>query len=919
MGQTPDANIIAGDYQEELYQRYLTHPESVSKDWRTYFSSLDAAEPKTKIAHTSVTNQDCADIRLMELIEGYRTFGHLFANFNPLSHEALELPEELDFRHYGFSDADLDKLYPSHGLLTAKEASLKQIIESLQEIYCGTIGVEFKGLQNKALEKWIEEHVETHRFKCSFEAPLKQMILEELNRSEIFESFLHMKYVGQKRFSLEGAETLIPMLESMIDQGASEGVKEIYLGMAHRGRLNVLTNILNKSYAEIFSEFSEDYLPDSFEGTGDVKYHKGFLSETKTFNGHPVRIHLTPNPSHLESVAPVVEGEVKARQILQNDSSQNHILPILIHGDGALSGQGVVYETLQLVRIEGYSTGGTLHFVVNNQVAFTTSPKEGRSTPYCTSIARAFGAPVFHVNGEDPEGCVYATLLALQIRQKFHVDVFLDLNCYRKYGHNEGDEPAFTQPIDTALIKKKRPIRELYRDHLIKTGALDPKTAESLEADFKKSLQEVHLQVAGVPKTGLQPKNGESQEPFRNAMTGVDEKTLKEIAVALTEVPETFDINQKLASLQKERRQMIEGGEGAKKIDWGMAELMAYGSLLWQGADIRISGQDVGRGTFSHRHALWTDQKTEKAYSPLQHLKKGQGRFDIYNSPLSEFAALGFEFGYSVAHPNALVIWEAQFGDFANGAQVIIDQYIAPGEQKWGQKCNLAIFLPHGYEGQGPEHSSGRMERFLSLAGHGNMRIAYPSTPAQMFHLLRLQVLGKNMKPLIVFTPKALLRHPDCTSAPQELSNGSFLEAIDDPNAPKAAKRLVFCTGKVYYDILEIRKSDPKADFAVVRIEQLYPLPIERLKELIAKYSGIEEYIWMQEEPKNMGAWCYISHLLLKLLPDGKKLEYIGRKTSASPAVGSYALHKQELKELREALTKSSPPSIFEVASKGKS
>lgn len=729
--------------------------------------------------------------------------------------------------------------------------------------------------------------------KTNFELSLeeKQRILRDLNKSELLEVFLHTKYVGQKRFSLEGGETLIPMLESVIEKGADEGIEEFYIGMSHRGRLNVLSNILNKSYTELFSEFDESYIPESFEGSYDVKYHKGFSSEIKTINDKRVKISVTSNPSHLESVDAVIEGQVKARQVTLNDNGKK-VLPILIHGDAAVSGQGVVYETLQFCKLPGYETGGTLHFVVNNQIGFTTLPKDSRSTLYCTDIAKTFGDPVFHVNVEEPESAVFATLLSLKIRQKFQIDVFIDLNCYRKFGHNETDEPAFTQPLEYQVIRKKRPVREIYRDRLISQSFLEKEIAEQLESEFKESLNAAQNAInIKQNKITLKNEHESGKLPLHVEISRVSKDKLIELAKIFCSVPKSFNIHPKVNQLIKNRLSMVLEN---KPIDWGMAEHLSYATLLSEGVNIRISGQDSCRGTFSHRHGLFVDQILEKDYFPLKHISNTQGRFDLYNSTLSEFAALGFEYGYNMMSLQDLTIWEAQFGDFANGAQVIIDQYIASAEQKWGQQSSLVMLLPHGYEGQGPEHSSGRLERFLSLSGDNNMQIVYPTTPVQFFHLIRRQILGKIYKPLIVFTPKGLLRLPECVSPLSDFTGGSFETIIDDPLRIHDAKELIFCSGRIYYDLIEQRKKHNAIDIAIVRIEQLYPLDIFKLKEIISKYTNLKKCFYVQEEPSNMGAFEYLNRPLNELLGEHLTLEFVGRKRSASPATGSHLLHKLE-------------------------
>lgn len=947
-----NAGIFNLDVIEDQYARYMKDPSSVDASWRQVFQHLEVSENKDlkennllqtpkrpalsispgvpslapeEVGERSVLYYprvqlavEGQDLRIHDLIEAYRTYGHLAALTNPIAMQSVEEPPQLKLEKFGFTKHDLSSYFPTFGLFEEETAPLLDILNALKSTYSDKIGVEYMGIHSLELESWLQQQVEHKRFRLELSIDQKQMILQHLNKSELFESFIHTKYVGQKRFSLEGAETLIPMLSTIIDFGAAHGIDEYVIGMAHRGRLNVLSNIFDKSYADIFSEFEEGYIPASVEGSGDVKYHKGFYSEVKTVHGHPVSLTLTPNPSHLESVDPVVEGQVRGRQVLRgDDQEQKKVLPLLIHGDAAISGQGVVYETMQFCHLDGYSTGGTLHLVVNNQIGFTTVPKDSRSTHYCTDIARIFGAPIFHVNAEDPEGCVYAAQLALELRQKFHCDVFIELMCYRKYGHNETDEPAFTQPIEYQIIRKKQSIREIYRDHLIQQGVMEKHVAEALEAEFKAALSEA-LKAKKIPgkdhlKKVEKPFVSANEEIFQKIQTGVSKQVLQEIGIKICYVPEKLMIHPKLAVLQKERLAMLKDGQGGRPLDWGMAELLAYGSLLWNGTSIRLSGQDSCRGTFSHRHAMLMDQVKEQGYVPLKHLKPDQGRFDVYNSSLSEYAVLGFEFGYSVACQEALVIWEAQFGDFSNGAQIIIDQYISTAEQKWSQKFGLTLFLPHGYEGQGPEHSSGRIERFLTLAGDYNLQIVNPTTPAQLFHLLRRQVLRSLRKPLIVFTPKGLLRHPACVNHLDDFVQGSFQEILDDPHPPKRTRRLVVCSGRIYYDLIAEREKRAVDDMSIVRIEQLYPLDSERLKAVIGRCFGLKACFWVQEEPSNMGAWDFMRPILKEFLPQEIELSYVGRTRSASPAVGSYAQHKKEHAAIMHALFETKDPSIFDI------
>lgn len=892
---------------EEMFERYKLDPANVDKSWHPLFDHIQHEFhdnlPNRELLTSAIENVGQDDIRIYHLIQAYREYGHLVANVNPIATQALPEPRELKLATLGFKEEDLTKSFRAFGLVEAEIAPLSQIIEVLRDIYCKSIGWEYMGCQSPDLERWIQQRIEPLRSKTNLKIDQKQMILQHLNKSELFENFLNTKFVGQKRFSLEGSETLIPIMATIIETGANLGVEDFVIGMPHRGRLNVLCNIINKSYSDIFFEFEDHYIPDSFEGSGDVKYHKGYFTETLTEHGHSIQISLTPNPSHLESVDSVVEGEVYAIQLLNDDlAKKERSLPLLVHGDAAIAGQGVVYETMQLCKLPGYSTGGTIHVVINNQIGFTTLPSEGRSTYYCTDIAKTFGAPVFHVNAEDPETCVFASQLALELRQKFHCDVFVELNCYRKYGHNETDEPAYTQPQEYRLIRQKKSIREIYRDNLISQGMLEKDMAEKLEAEFKIALQEelkgsreLHEKKVAVPNQPSVPKHAPSPSFPKSIETSVSFTLLRELAENASNIPEDFNIHPKLANLVKDRLSMVSIDKDAKPLDWGMGETLAYASLLAEGVHVRISGQDCCRGTFSHRHAMWIDQNTSGRYLPLRNIHEGQGRFDIYNSSLSEFAVLGFEFGYSFAYPDSLVVWEAQFGDFANGAQVIIDQYIASAEQKWGRKTGLTLFLPHGYEGQGPEHSSGRIERFLSLAGHNNMIVTNPTLPVQLFHLLRRQVKQPMKKPLIVFTPKGLLRHPQCVSPMVDFTKGSFQEILDDPNPSQNIQKIVFCSGRIYYDLLAEKVKINAANLAIIRIEQLYPFNEEKLREILAKYPEAASYAWAQEEPHNMGAWDYIHPVIQALIPANHQLKYVGRSRSAAPAVGSYALHKAEL------------------------
>ncbi len=893
------ANLANITYIEHLYSQYLENPSSVEQCWQHFFEGMALGASLKGVGTVTCSSPD---LRVFRLIEAYRTFGHKGAHFNPIDPQPIkpEEIEELKLENLGFKEEELSHPFPTCGFLKEGSAPLSVIIDALQKTYCGTVGFEYMGMQTNEMEKFFQERIE-HYFNFPLSKEEKMETLDSLNKSEIMESFIHMKYPGQKRFSLEGGETLIPMMMEIIQEGSNEGVEQIVLGMAHRGRLNVLANILGKSYADIFYEFESSYVPDTFERSGDVKYHKGYSADIPTKHGKNVHVALCANPSHLEAVDPVVEGKTRAKQELLAGGKTNSIIPVLIHGDAAVAGQGVVYETLQLSKLTGYQTGGTVHIVINNQVGFTANPKETKSTRYCTDIAKSFGAPVFHVNGEDPERAIAAAKLALQTRQKFGCDVFLELNCHRKYGHNESDEPIFTQPQVYKIIKQKQNARNIYRDALIKEGSLSNKEGDNLENTFKDSLEkaltETHERVKKSELNKVREKPFSLLDPVNTTLPL--EKVI-EYAKIFTAVPEGFNINPKLKRLLEDRLKMMTGDPKAPVIDWGMAEHLAYASLLMEGVHVRLSGQDSGRGTFSHRHAILVDQENTKRYYPLSHLGESQASFDVYNSPLSEYAVMGFEYGYSLAYQKALIMWEGQFGDFGNGAQIVIDQFIVSAEQKWNRLSSLTLLLPHGYEGQGPEHSSGRIERFLQLAGNDSLTIINPSNPAQLYHAFRRQGISEFKKPLIIFTPKALLRFPPSLSAPETFASGQFEEVLDDPTPPKNAKRLIFCSGKVYYDLIENRKRE---DIAIVRIEQLYPLHEEKIKKAVATYKEIEECFWVQEEHENMGAYSYIRTPLQNLLPEKLTLRYVGRERSASPAAGSGVLHKKELAQfLKEAL-----------------
>lgn len=894
------ANLENLKILEDLYAQWLSDPESVEPSWKNFFEGMQFASLLPRVLPH---RQDSADLRSYYLIDAYRTYGHLIAHCDVLAEDESSLPDELKLENFGLSEKDLDVEFPAEGLMEKNTAPLREIIDVLQKTYCQTIGIEYMHFGSVKMEKWIQERIEPF-FPSGLSSEDRIDILNELNKAEGFETFLHTKYVGQKRFSLEGAETFIPVLHAILNRGDELGATDFVLGMAHRGRLNVLANILGKSFRYIFEEFEDHYTPDLAESTGDVKYHMGFVGSYKTKQGNSLQITLSANPSHLESVDPVVEGGARALQEKRLKDQRNEVVPILVHGDAALSGQGVVYETMTFSELNGYSTKGTIHIVINNQIGFTTYPKDGRSTRYCTDIAKAFGAPVLHVNGEDPEACVTAAKLSMELRQQFGCDVFIDLMGYRKYGHNESDEPTFTQPLQYEKIRSKKTMREIYKDRLIEMGVLSSEQAEEMEKKFRADLDEVLGSVKSektkTDSHAMRTKGKHLEELLTPTETKVSHETLMSVGEKISQIPPDVNIHSKLSRLLKERQNALAGDPKAFAIDWGTGELLAYGTLAIQGIHVRLSGQDSRRGTFSHRHSLYVDQVNASHYFPLSHLDPNQAPVDIFNSPLSEMGVMGFEFGYSLLYPESLVLWEGQFGDFANGAQVIIDQYIATSEMKWGHATNLTLLLPHGYEGMGPEHSSARIERFLQMCADENMIVANPSTPVQFFHLLRRQALRKRKKPLIVMTPKALLRHPACKSPLNAFSEGIFEEILDDPNPPTNPERILFCSGKFYYELLQEREKRETKD-VLLRIEQIYPLHREKLKQIIEKYSGVTTYFWVQEEHENMGAFQFLRPHLEKILGE-KPLNYIGRPKAASPAAGSHALHKLEHQAILDKL-----------------
>jgi len=893
---------------EEIRQRYEVDPSSVHESWTGLFEkrATPAARTLAEAAETprSEMAAQLADkhARVLRLIHAYRARGHRVADTDPLGASTSYFPE-LDPAHYGFGDDDFDRPYIAGDLPGGPVQTLRQILSRLRATYCGTVGVEFTHIQDPGTKAWLRKRLEEGRATAELDARERLRILERLSAAELFERFLHTKFLGQKRFSLEGAESLIPLLDTVVEDGPSVGVREIVFGMAHRGRLNVLSNILGKSLESMFSEFEDSPLIDSPFGSGDVKYHKGYSNDRVVRGGQRVHLSLTANPSHLEAVDPVVEGRTRAKQVRAGDLDGDTILPLLVHGDAAFAGQGIVAETLNLSKLPGYATGGTVHVVVNNQIGFTTAPAEARSTLYCTDVAKMIQAPIFHVNGDDPEAAIHCVKLALAFRQRFHEDVVIDLVCYRRHGHNEGDEPSFTQPLLYERIRQETPVRSIYTDKLLSLGILKHEDVERIEVDLGRQLQQALDLIDTRPPGPDEPY--EPRGPWagysrtlsdREPDTGVRIEDLAHLAERISTLPAGFTPHKKLAALLERRRKVI--AEGAA-IDWGTAEAFAFGSLLLEGHHVRLSGQDSTRGTFSHRHAALVDQHTAEEHAPLAHLSESQGRFDVYDSLLSEAAVLGFEYGYSLADPTTLTIWEAQFGDFANGAQVIIDQFISSAHVKWQRMSGLVMLLPHGYEGQGPEHSSARIERYLQLCADDNLQCVNCTTSAQYFHVLRRQALRSYKNPLVIFTPKSLLRLPRASSEPRELVHGRFQHVIDDADAvsdPGAVERVVLCSGKVYYDLLEERlrrHGDGKPPVALVRIEQLYPWPEARVADVLRRYASARNLVWCQEEPENMGPYTFVRERLRRALGEERRLCYAGRPESASPAVGSPRLHKE--------------------------
>jgi len=879
---------------EALFKDWKNNPNSVDKDWQRFFEGFELARTQFTDSGSGILD---IEFKVLNLIDAYRKRGHLFTKTNPVRARRKHSPD-LTLENFGLTSTDLNTVFQAGKSIGIGAASLKDIIAFLEDTYCHSIGVEFMYIRNPEIVKWIENKVEGTRNKTQFTNEQKKHILHHLKLAVGFEQFIHKKFVGQKRFSLEGAESLIPALDSVIEYGASLGIEEFVVGMAHRGRLNVLTNIMGKPYEEVFNEFIGNRYDDAI-ALGDVKYHLSFNNTITTDTGQQVKVSLVPNPSHLETVGPVVQGISRAR--IDNTYSGNFdkLAPILIHGDAAIAAQGVVYETLQMSQLPGYKTGGTIHIVINNQVGFTTNYLDARSSTYCTDIGKVTLSPVFHVNGDDPEALIHTIKIAVEYRQKFHADVFIDLLCYRRYGHNEGDEPRFTQPTLYELIAKHPNVRDIYSKSLIESGIITVDEVKKLEQEFELHLDSKLNEAKTLKGVKVQRFMADSWKGLRYSIpndflsspeSGVKKENLLEIATKINTLPANKPFFKKLIKLLEDRSEMIK----SNRVDWAMAELLAYGSLLTEGYPVRISGQDSERGTFSHRHSAYNVENSDEKYYPLKHISENQAQFNVFNSLLSEYGVMGFEYGYSITNSNGLTIWEAQFGDFNNVAQVIIDQYISSAEDKWGLRSGLVLLLPHGFEGQGPEHSSARIERFLTLAAHNNMQITNCTTPANFFHLLRRQQIRDFRVPVIEFTPKSLLRHPKCISDLNELVHGRFKEVIDDDNVDiPEVKRVVFCSGKIYYDLLQKKEEYNARDIALVRVEQLYPFPKKQILDIIAKYSNTVKWLWVQEEPQNMGAWNFIRDQITEI-----KLEPISRAASGSPAVGLSKIHSIEQEEV---------------------
>jgi 2-oxoglutarate dehydrogenase E1 component len=886
------------EYIDNLYKQYLSDPESVDMSWRSFFEGFEFSRTTygDKDKKLIVPNE----FKVINLINEYRKRGHLFTRTNPVRTRRSYTPT-LDIENFGLTKEDLDVSFEAGSEIGIGKAPLRKIIEHLEATYCRSIGVEYAHIRNVEIEQWLRNRMESGKNTPKFSIATRKIILEKLGQAVFMEKFLHKRFPGQKRFSLEGVEALIPALTGVIEKGASLGAEEFHIGMAHRGRLNVLANILGKPMVDIYNEFSnKDYEDETL--MGDVKYHLGYTTSRTTLNGKKVNITLAPNPSHLEAVGAIVQGMARAEIDLNYKGDTDKIVPIIIHGDASIAGQGIVYELVQMSELKGFRVGGSIHLIVNNQVGFTTNYLDARSSTYSTDIAKVIQSPIFHVNADDIEAVVYTIQLAMEYREKFDKDVFIDLLGYRKYGHNEGDEPRFTQPVLYKIIESHPDPWTIYSAQLIEKGVVTQEEADKIQDTINARLENELDASKKTEKAQYKTFLGESWKDTRYAEpedfisspnTGVSYEVLRDIGEKITRLPEDKIFNRKLLKLMEERNQMIQPGH---KIDWAMGELLAYGSLVREGIPVRLSGQDSERGTFSHRHAVLTIEDSEEKYIPLNKINNEKASFSIYNSLLSEYAVLGFEYGYSLVTPNALNIWEAQFGDFYNGAQIIVDQYLSSAEDKWRVMSNLVLYLPHGYEGQGPEHSSGRMERFLVLAAENNMQIVNCTTPANLFHLLRRQNHRPFRKPLVLFTPKSLLRNPACVSPIEELTFGGFREVIDDETAdPEQIERVVFTSGKVYYELVQEREKRKFHKVAIVRLEQIYPYPQEQIRAIVEKYSNATRFLWVQEEPANMGAWPFIMRHYKE-----NDLLLVARPESGSPATGNSNLHHLQQEKIMQ-------------------
>lgn len=902
-----DVNVL-----DEQYSRWKQDPRSVETTWSTFFEGfeLGLTQKPDGVAAAKGGGGDGATLesslqtRVDGLVYAYRTLGHTVAQLDPLTEDRPEQPL-LSLRELGFGEKDLDLEVGSQFWLGGQKMKLRELLGSLQKIYAGTIGFEFMHIQNIRVRNWLRDRIEARVSEPPVDAETQIAYLRELFEAESFEEFLHTKYVGQKRFSLEGGESMMVALYALLEDCPKHGFQEIVMGMAHRGRLNVLVNYLNKSVTTLFAQFSENYVPDLVGGDGDVKYHLGYRTTRKTSSGAEIGIRLSANPSHLEAVNPVVEGMARARQRSLDDTEERRkVLPLLIHGDAAFAGQGIVAETLNMSQLPGYKTGGTVHFVINNQIGFTTLPADARSSYYATDVAKMIEAPVFHVNGDDPLAVAWCTRLAQEFRQQFRRDVVVDMYCYRRHGHNEGDEPVFTQPSLYADIHAHPSVATLFEKQLVQSGVLTQERADEIEKEFEAKLDAALNEVKQAEQNPEKSRFSESTAVFQSryshdpAETAISRDCIEKIVRAMTHTPETFKVVPKLKRMLLDRRTQIFKNGGP--FDWAYAESLAFGSLLAENTPVRLSGQDCRRGTFSQRHAVLFDAETSERYTPLNNIQPEQAKFCVYNSLLSEAAVLGFDYGYSLDFPEMLCLWEAQFGDFANGAQVIIDQFIVSAESKWQRTSSIVLLLPHGYDGQGPEHSSARLERFLQLCAEDNIQVCNLTTPAQYFHVLRRQMKREFRKPLVIMTPKSLLRSEQCVSRIEDFTGGHFEEILPAPllDAPEKIDRVIFCSGKVYYDLLAYREANAQKNAAIIRIEQLYPLHEEALRKTVEQFSNVKTLVWCQEESQNMGAWNFIYMMLERIFQ--KPIWYAGRNASSSPAVGALSIHKKEQKAVVE-------------------